>query len=567
MIVPSIQWVLGIVTAVGVVLSSAPAFAASGDSDDPKWCRTCHDDAPFSSAQFKLSAHKDQTCRDCHQGFQFNPHEPVEEAKGDGIDALKKRGFKNPIALNACMDCHDSPSDVPGSFPHGKQKDGTKAGLPYCLDCHGDPHEIRLMKGQPANVRRVAMNIRCIKCHGDAKKMAPFHLRADIVAAYEHTMHAVKLDLGSPDAPGCADCHPAHPARDDKKKAALALGACVKCHAGANPKFKDLASHKPMTRADRPISYFTIKFFAWLTFLTILGLSLHVLLDVINVVRRAGAPSVPHKQGKEGAASLDPVLLGMVSEGRIEPTGTVLRFDLNQRFAHGIMALSFTTLVLTGWPLSSHGIGASHFLVSLFGGLQSLGWLHRAAAVGLIIACVYHLAYLGVQMARGKLRFSMLPALKDAKDAVANILYFLGMRAEKPAYHRFSYFEKFDYWAVFWGCVIMVGSGAVRWFPTQVMRFAPTWLYEVCYLAHTDEALLAALAIFVWHFYNVHLRPAVFPMSWVFLTGRMSMEEHAEEHAAEHEAWLQAAKAKARLAAPATVEVKAADEAAEKRAS
>jgi len=566
MIVPSIQWLLGFVTALAVVAPSAPALAASGDSDDPKWCRTCHDEPLFSPAKFKLSAHKDQTCRDCHQGFQFNPHDPVEEATGDGIAALKKRGFKNPIALNACMDCHDSPSDVPGSFPHGKQKDGTKAGLPYCLDCHGDPHEIRLMKGQPAAARRLAMNERCIKCHGDSKKMAPFHLRADIIAAYEHTMHAIKLDLGSPDAPGCADCHPAHPARDDKKKAELAKGACVKCHAGANPQFKDLASHKPMTRADRPISYFTIKFFAWLTFLTILALSLHVLLDVINVIRRAGGQRKPHPHGKSGAQSLDPVLLGMVSDGRIEPTGRVLRFSVNQRLMHGLMAVSFTTLVLTGWPLSSHGIGASHFLVSLLGGLGTVGWLHRAAAVGLIVVSVYHLGYLAVLAARRKLPLSMAPTPQDVRDAVGNILWILGMRDNKPSYGRFSYFEKFDYWAVFWGCAIMIGSGAVRWFPTQVMRFAPTWLYEICYLAHTDEALLAGLAIFVWHFYNVHLRPAVFPMSWVFLTGRMTMEEHAEEHAAEHEAWLGAARAKAQAATAAPAE-NPAEAPAEKRAS
>ncbi len=536
--------VLEMSLAIAVLLASPSARAAAGDSSDPKWCLTCHNEAPFTAVQSPHGAHKAENCRDCHTGYQFNPHEPVEEAASEDIDAMKKRGVKNPVAMAACMDCHDAPTDTAGAFPHGKDKKGTLPGSPYCLDCHGDPHEIQLMKSLAPAARRIAMNKRCIKCHEDPKKMNAAKLSTGIVAAYDHTMHAIKLDLGSPDAPGCADCHPAHPPGDAKKAAALAAGPCIKCHEGAQPRFRELANHKPMTVKDRPTSFYTLKFFAWLTFLTILGLSLHVLLDILNVVRRARKTPRKHAKGPK-IDDLDPKLLAEVSGGRVEPKGTILRFDVHQRIAHGLMALSFTLLAFTGWPLSSHGVGASHYLVALFGGLEMTGLIHRGAAIGLVVACVYHLVYLTVALMRGRLRFTMLPTWQDAKDVVANLAWLMGLRSKKPDYARFSYFEKFDYWAVFWGCIIMVGSGLVRWFPTQVMRFAPPWLYEICYLAHTDEALLAGLAIFVWHFYNVHLRPAVFPMSWVFLTGRMSYEEHAEEHGAEHAAWLAAAHAKA----------------------
>jgi cytochrome b subunit of formate dehydrogenase len=537
-----IRWLLAIFLTIAYFAGATAAHAATGDSDDPKWCRTCHPDQHFAAAQVKRSAHKDQSCRDCHQGYQFNPHEAIEEPSSDDIDAMKARGMKNPVAMAACMDCHDAPTDVPGQFPHGKKNDGKKAGLPYCLDCHGDPHEIALMKSMPPAARRIAMNKRCVNCHGDPKRMAPFKKSADIVAAYEHTMHAIQLDLGSPDAPGCADCHPAHLPGEASVTVAPLAGKCSKCHEGAGPDFRTLASHKPMTAADRPVTFWTLKFFAWLTFLTILALSLHVLLDILNVIRRARNGT--HKHRESPIADMDPKLLAQVSDNRVESNGTVLRFDVNQRIAHGLMALSFTTLALTGWPLSSHGVGASHFLVALFGGLRSTGILHRVAAGGLILACLYHLTYLAIAFARGRLHFTMLPTRKDLGDVFANLAWLLGLRQAKPAFARFSYFEKFDYWAVFWGCVIMIGSGLVRWFPSEVMRFAPTWLYEIASVAHTDEALLAGLAIFVWHFYNVHLRPAVFPMSWVFLTGRMSYEEHAEEHGAEHEAWVAAAKAK-----------------------
>ena len=129
----------------------------------------------------------------------------------------------------------------------------------------------------------------------------------------------------------------------------------------------------------------------------------------------------------------------------------------------------------------------------------------------------------------------MLPGPKDFRDVVDNLLFFLGLRKNRPRYPKFSYFEKFDYWAVFWGVLIMAGSGFIRWFPVATLDYLPSWVYRIAYFAHTDEALLAGLAIFVWHFYNVHLRPAIFPMSWVFITGRLTLEELEEEHGAQYD--------------------------------
>ena len=213
---------------------------------------------------------------------------------------------------------------------------------------------------------------------------------------------------------------------------------------------------------------------------------------------------------------------------------TVLRFDLHQRLQHGLMASSFILLVLTGWPLSTHGIGASHSLVALFGGHDGCALVHRIAAIVLIVASVYHLGYLMMLFFRGKLRPAMVPGPQDAKHAVQNILYFVGLRKTRPNFPRFTYFEKFDYWAVFWGVLIMVGSGFVRWFPALTVKYLPPWVYEIAHFAHADEAILAGLAIFVWHFYNVHLRPGIFPMSKVFLTGRLTMSELEHEHPAEY---------------------------------
>jgi len=231
-----------------------------------------------------------------------------------------------------------------------------------------------------------------------------------------------------------------------------------------------------------------------------------------------------------------------------EAPAEIVRFDIHQRLQHGLMATSFILLVLTGWPLSSHGIGASHVLVSLFGGMTGCGIVHRVAAGGLILASLYHLVHLGAMLKRRKLTLAMLPGRKDLRDVIDNFRYFFGLRSERPRFPKYSYFEKFDYWAVFWGVAIMVGSGLIRWFPDVSTKILPAWAYEIAYFAHADEALLAALAIFVWHFYNVHLRPGVFPMSKVFITGRLTLEQLEEEHGAQYDQ-LMAERAAARATA------------------
>lgn len=531
--------------AVGVLALPQPLWAEAGGVGDQEACRVCHAEPQFSQRSLANSAHRKENCRACHMGYQLDAAVLVEEAAGPAVDALAQAGFHQPVALAACVSCHDDATAAAAIFEHARPAPGKppldaktarEQGLPYCLECHGDAHAIAKYTGGPAVQRRRAMSERCIACHTDDKVMARFGRSAQSVHEYQHTLHARKLELGSTTAPSCIDCHPAHKKAKDK---ALAAGTvCAACHQGVGRGFEKLANHQPIDAASRPVSYWTIKFFAWLTFLTIFGLGSHVLLDVAGVIRRSWKRRV-HAHVAPDAVPLEALVAA--SAGRVDRSGRVLRFDGWQRMAHGVMALSFTTLVLTGWPLSTSGIGASHALVAAFGGLVRLGWLHRVAAVGLILACVLHLAYLAVRAAQGQLRWSMLPRPKDVKDLIDNVGWFVGLRARRPMFDRFSYFEKFDYWAVFWGCVIMIGSGAVRWFPDTVMRFAPPWLYEVAFLAHTDEALLAALAIFLWHFYNVHLRPAVFPMSWVYLHGRMTLQEHAEEHAAEHAAWLAAA--------------------------
>jgi len=119
-----------------------------------------------------------------------------------------------------------------------------------------------------------------------------------------------------------------------------------------------------------------------------------------------------------------------------------------------------------------------------------------------------------------------------------NVLYFFGWAKEGARFGRFSYIEKFDYWAVYWGMVIMIGSGLIMWAEELAMQFLPKFALDIAHEAHSDEALLATLAIIIWHFYNVHLNPDHFPMSWTWWTGKISLEEMRRKHPLEYEEML-----------------------------
>ncbi len=234
-------------------------------------------------------------------------------------------------------------------------------------------------------------------------------------------------------------------------------------------------------------------------------------------------------------------------EAAAAPRQVIRRFDAYHRVTHVGLMISFLGLAFTGMPLLfSHQPWAAR-LARLFGGFQAAGILHRTFAVVLIMVFAAHVARV-VYRLYAKKEYSMLwgpasmvPQPRDLREIAQHFRWFLGL-GPRPVFDHFTYWEKFDYWAVFWGMFIIGGSGLMLWFPAVFSRIVPGWLFNIALLIHGEEALLAVCFIFTIHFFNGHLRPDKFPMDTVIFTGTISEEEFRHERAAEYERLAKAGK-------------------------
>jgi formate dehydrogenase subunit gamma len=220
----------------------------------------------------------------------------------------------------------------------------------------------------------------------------------------------------------------------------------------------------------------------------------------------------------------------------------VERFDRYFRLQHMLMFISVTILVITAipmWCLRSPFAVFPAGVIDFFGGIEWVRTVHTGAGFLLVFAFGYQILYMLVHPAGRRDFLLMLPRKKDFNDLYQNIRYFLGKTDKPPSFGRFSYFEKFDYWAVFWGCIIMIGTGLIMLYPYVVAAWLPsgaaTAVFGASREAHYHEAILAALALFIWHLFNVQLHPGKFPGSMIWWHGKITREEQEQEHPLERE--------------------------------
>lgn len=465
-----------------------------------------------------------------HQASDESPAS-VAQAPPRSVDEAVLRRFAylqdHSRVASKCLQCHEAQYKQISESIHGKAgllKDFPAGTL--CLTCHEQNHLVTdpikianfQLKKKPESESR---EVTCMRCHSDPTLAAEFNFSPHVPGDFEQTIHFRKAMLGEKRAPLCFDCHGSHAivrveAPDSPVRGEGKVKTCAKCHTGANAWFAESFDHTPMSADAKPIDYYVAEAFKILTLGTFLALGLYVLLDLATLIRLAMTPR--HKRGYHHP----------VSEG--EPI-YVPRLNLVIRIQHFVMLFTVITLVVTGWPLLAPTSPISQSLMRALGGPRILGYIHRGAGILMILDFISHVIYLLYKVKQGHFMHPMFPMPRDIRDLWGMIQFFFGLKSERPKFAEFAFHEKFDYWAVFWGVPMLGVSGVILAFPVWATKFLPGISIRLSHIVHADEALLAAMVLFIWHFYNVHLKPGIFPMNWAWITGRLRKEFYEEEHA------------------------------------
>ena len=249
--------------------------------------------------------------------------------------------------------------------------------------------------------------------------------------------------------------------------------------------------------------------------------------------------------------------LAAVTPQAIADVREFVRFTRLHRTLHACMIVSFLTLALTGLSLKFSYTPWAFRLAHILGGFETAGFIHRSAALVMFGTFATHLVTLVRDKRRSKASWrsilfgpnTLLPTKRDAQELAGTMKWFLGL-GPRPEYGRWTYWEKFDYFAVFWGIVVIGSTGLTLWFPVFFTRFVPGAFINVATIIHSDEALLATGFIFTVHFFNTHLRPEKFPMDTTIFTGHMPLAELRRDKPREYVALVSAGQLEERLEEP-----------------
>ena len=524
--------------------------AAAGNLNVAK-CQDCHSGVheilPASNPKSKV-AHTNipATCGSCHgkelvmagsgvSSAPFNSYEQSVHGKAvnggseyaavctdchGAHDILTGADSKSPIAkANVPATCGKCHADVQGDYVqsiHGTALAKGNWQSPVCTDCHGI-HTIKAPNDANSAVAAGNVGATCAACHASVRLSSEFGVAGNRVSSYLASYHGMASKVGSATVANCASCHGVHnilPSSDPRSTInhANLAKTCGQCHPGANAKFITSKVHLDgVQQADvgsRVIAFIT-KFYIWMIIVVIGGMVLH------NVL----------------------VFRKKLIQHRIGHPRLVLRMNLTQRVQHLALLTSFITLVLTGFALRY----PSSWLAMAFVNEHVRSLIHRIAGVVMIVASLYHVWYL-VTKADGRQMFKdMVPDWKDATDVRDALLYYMGFSEQRPLFRRFSYAEKAEYWALVWGTFVMAATGLMAWFKVFIGGQVPGWWIDVALTIHWYEAILATLAIVVWHLYAVIFDPDAYPINFAWFDGRMSIEHYQHEHPLDTVALLQAA--------------------------
>ena len=533
--------ILVVFGAFGVMAAQAP---------DNSVCDGCHD----IGKKLAGTVHANNACSSCHEKHEDYPHpagiaKPKCESCHTQMAADYQRGVhgqavaKGNAGAPECSTCHGAAHEVKlpsapafrSSVPdtcgmchsdiaeqykssiHGQAVAQGNMSAAVCSDCHGE-HAIisKMNEASPVNARNIRET--CGQCHGNVALSRRLGLPTDRLTTFDSSFHGLASAGGAQTVANCASCHGVHnilPSTDAKSmvNAKNLPQTCGKCHPGAGTRFAIGPVHMSEGSVKEPPAIRYVRTFYLLIIPGTIGLMLiHNFGDWIRKLRRF------HRTGPMS---------------RVVVPSEEVRMLPFERVQHALLAISFIALAWSGLALKyPDAFWAKPLLAGENIGLRRN--IHRIAAVVMTIVSFMHFFALIFSKRLREHWYGMIPTLRDAKDGMAAMAYNLGLRNERPKLSSHSYIEKAEYWAVVWGTIVMVITGSLLWFNNWSLTFLPKSVLDVAVAVHWYEAVLASLAILVWHFYSVIFDPDVYPMDTAWLVGkspRARDEEHAEESA------------------------------------
>ncbi len=513
-----------------------------GNGDAPT-CKSCHGDihalTSFDEPSSPLYPTRlPETCGRCHS----NP-ELVEKYKIHVVlpmeayeQSVHARAVEDGRGGATCSNCHGSHGILPSSHPasrvnrtripetcgacHGEITNVYRTSVhgtavadgifeaPVCTGCHGEHHILSPREtGSPVSPTNQAIQT-CGHCHSDLRLNEKYGLDAGKVASYQNSYHGLAARAGSQTVAGCASCHGVHdilPSTDPRSHIHEDRRAetCGQCHPGAGTRFSIGAVHVVDTDPQYPILYAIRLIYIPLILLTIGGMLIHVSMDFFK---------------KLGSPELRAMALAA-------PSGSE-RMMRGFRVAHGLVMVSFPLLVYSGFALKYPDTWWAYPIAAL--GSNARGWMHRAAGVMLLASLAYHLIHIIRSRRARACIVNMRPSIEDWRELRERFKYYLGLRKAPVHSPQLGYIEKAEYLAFWWGMGVMALTGFLLWFNDLTLKWLPSWVPAAATAVHFYEAILATLAILVWHFYWTVFDPAVYPMDMSWWSGKAPASRELE---------------------------------------